>query len=156
MGALGCPLSLPSECGLGVEAVFSEMFLLTRSHCYRCAYGGAPVLQQSGEVSWGNMVRLHFLPSLCIFLECPFPTTTGKRDLVGFLGELRVLRRDSVFMTFTLLLSRSPESQPLCAVFPLRSSPKNHGNRCRLLSLFWFSVPTFAFLPFFLHSVSFV
>lgn len=125
-------------------------FFLTRSHCYRCVCGDAPVLQQSGQGSCGNTVRLSLLlPSLCIFPKCPLSVTTGKRDLVGCLCAPSAEEGQGIYAIYSTATRPCPD--PLApnpsVPFPLRSSPM------AIKSLFWFSVPTFAFFPFSLRSV---
>lgn len=127
-------------------------FFLTRSHCYR----DTPVLQQSGEMSCRNMVRLSLLPSLCIFPKYPLPASIGKRELVVCLCAQSAEEGQGIYGIYSVAARPCPDPltpNPSVPLFPLRSSSKNHGNQSRLLSLFWFSVPTFAFFPFFLRSV---
>lgn len=101
-------------------------FFLNRSQCYRCVYGDAPVLQQSGHWSYGNMVRLSLLlPSLCIFPKCPLSLTTGKRDLVGCLCAPSAEEGQGIYAIYSVATRPCPDPLTLnpSVPFPLRSSP---------------------------------
>lgn len=112
MGALGCGMSSLPALGTGPEgggSISLRCFLLTRSHCYRCAYGDSPVLQQSGEMSCGNIVRLSLLLSLCIFPKCPLPATTGKRDLVGCLCASSAEEGQGIYGIYSIAARHCPD-----------------------------------------------